>query len=738
MQYELILQDELDNSYKCKYISSDNIDKSAICILELLHITNNILTFGTKLFYYDANNDIYYMYIIYNIYNINNVSLTCKLYYGGSEFSAKQLFAHMVPDHNHTNNKNPLWQICSNLILNQIFDYEMCKIFNDNDQYIYVILKKNYRTPNTYIIKRPNKKELTFFKNQTNFSIIDIVPNDFSKGKIGSKLYHNWCKLLNFSQKLIIFDNKTTHNQEDVQEDVQEDTDEDVQEDIQEDTDEDVQEDIQEDVQEDVQEDIQEDVQEDVQEEVQEIIQENVQEEVQENDSIKTLDENDFENEEENNIIHSSTTSSLTDKEDLSEEIIEKDTFYDDVIETNNHLDNINNFIFGKNITKMPYNNNLFKQDKSKKNDTIMKTNNKIKLCNKIKEDSSNNYDIILEVLSKFDEFYEKNIIKNLIEKDKIYERYTSILDNCDKKFINQKVEVEIILDHILNTFKTHLPSVMIDEKCILDTIQSDMRKMAEKLMNKTNEIFLLPFIKPFNLTFSAFKEIEPMKRKVLLIYYSLSEKKDDLTTFLGIIPSILFQYNDDHITNTGFIQEEKVTIFHMEYMYNLFNIYLLKLLHKNKKNIMEFNFKDVLIKLLYQYFSCYIIHNELTAIMIVKNSIYEHYIELIQCHLQFLFPDFKLGIDCDYTRLKTVKESYNRYMLKYRIMNSSLLKTLDENQYYIMAGFMSKLLNSYFYCPDTGKIANYIKDEDIKLHAYFEDFIKKEFLNGLNNLKNI
>ena len=30
MQYELILQDELDNSYKCKYISSDNIDKSAI------------------------------------------------------------------------------------------------------------------------------------------------------------------------------------------------------------------------------------------------------------------------------------------------------------------------------------------------------------------------------------------------------------------------------------------------------------------------------------------------------------------------------------------------------------------------------------------------------------------------------------------------------------------------------------------------------------------------------------
>ena len=45
MQRELILQDELDNSYKCKYISSDNIDKCAICIIELLHLTNNILSY---------------------------------------------------------------------------------------------------------------------------------------------------------------------------------------------------------------------------------------------------------------------------------------------------------------------------------------------------------------------------------------------------------------------------------------------------------------------------------------------------------------------------------------------------------------------------------------------------------------------------------------------------------------------------------------------------------------------
>jgi len=112
---------------------------------------------------------------------------------------------------------------------------------------------------------------------------------------------------------------------------------------------------------------------------------------------------------------------------------------------------------------------------------------------------------------------------------------------------------------------------MIINEKCIQDNVQSEMKRMAIELSTKTNEDFLTPFIKPFNLMFSAFNNIDPMKRKVLLIYYSLSEKKDDLTSFLGMVPGILFQNNDGHITNTGFIQEEKMTIFHIEYMYNLF-----------------------------------------------------------------------------------------------------------------------------------------------------------------------
>ena len=263
---------------------------------------------------------------------------------------------------------------------------------------------------------------------------------------------------------------------------------------------------------------------------------------------------------------------------------------------------------------------------------------------------------------------------------------------------------------------------------------------MADKLKDNMDEKFLIPFIKPFKLIFgNIFNDLDPIKRKMILIMYSLSDKSD-LTSFLGMVPTLLFQDNMGIITNGGYFKEDKVTIFHMEYMYNIFEDYVLKLLFKYNKNILEINlgFKDSLIKLLYQYFSCYIVHTDLTAIILVKNTIYDHCIELIQCHLQFLYPIFELGNDCNYDRLKTVKDSSNRYMLKYRILTSSLLRTLDEDNYYIMAGFMSKLLNSYFYFPNTGKIVNYINDEDIKLHLYFEDFVKKEFLKASNNLKHI
>ena len=80
---------------------------------------------------------------------------------------------------------------------------------------------------------------------------------------------------------------------------------------------------------------------------------------MQDDDSIKTLDENNEEDNLENhiiqkNIIKISTTSSLTDKEDLSDECIEKDTFYDNVIELDNRLDNsFDNCIINGNITKI-------------------------------------------------------------------------------------------------------------------------------------------------------------------------------------------------------------------------------------------------------------------------------------------------------------------------------------------------------------------------------------------------
>ena len=779
MQHEFILQDELDNSYKCKYISSDNIDKCAICIIELLHLTNNILTYGSKLYHYDIHNDIYCLYLISNIFSTNSVSITCKLYFVGSEYLEKQLFAYMLPD--AMNNRRPIWFINSNLIINPIYDYELCKIFNETNDFRYVIVQKNCIVPNTYIIRQPTNKELNLFKNQPHFSVINIIPNNFSESHLGIKLFKNWCKLLNFKKDLIVFDNKISQNQEEEipqKEFIQEDlTQEEI---IQDNT---LPKEIHQEeiiiVDTSQEEIINDDTsQEEIiivdtsQEEIiivdtsqEEIIQKNKtfkdillkytsnedvleEDKIQDDDSIKTLDENNEEDNLENHIIQSdviniSTTSSLTDKEDLSDECIEKDTFYDNVIELNNRLDNsFDNCIINGNITKISYNNNLLNKNTNKnkkKNKKVNKTAvNTINITNKvILEDISNN-DIILEVLSKFDIFYQNNIIKDVIKKDEIYERFTSILFNYDKDFLNQKVE--IILEDILNIFKKHIPSIVIDEKIIHDTVCSDMIKMADKLKDNMDDKFLLPFIKPFKLIFgNIFNDLDPIKRKMILIMYSLSDKSD-LTSFLGMVPTLLFQDNMGIITNGGYFKEDKVTIFHMEYMYNIFEDYVLKLLFKYNKNILEINlgFKDSLIKLLYQYFSCYIVHTDLTAIILVKNTIYDHCIELIQCHLQFLYPTFELGIDCNYDRIKTVKESYNRYMLKYRILTSSLLRTLDEDNYYIMAGFMSKLLNSYFYCPHTGKIVNYINDENVKLHLYFEDYVKKEFLKAINNLKRI
>ena len=205
MQHEFILQDELYNSYKCKYISSDNIDKCAICIIELLHLTNNILTYGSKLYHYDIHNDIYCLYLISNIFSTNSVSITCKLYFVGSEYLEKQLFAYMLPD--AMNNRRPIWFINSNLIINPIYDYE-------TNDFRYVIVQKNCIVPNTYIIRQPTNKELNLFKNQPHFSVINIIPNNFSESHLGIKLFKNWCKLLNFKKDLINIENKISQNQE--------------------------------------------------------------------------------------------------------------------------------------------------------------------------------------------------------------------------------------------------------------------------------------------------------------------------------------------------------------------------------------------------------------------------------------------------------------------------------------------------------------------------------------------
>jgi hypothetical protein len=751
MQHELILHDELNNSYNCRFISTDNIDKCAICIVDLLHITNNILTYGTNLYHYDNHNDIYWTYNICSIYNINNVSITCKLFFIGSEDLEKQLYAHMIPNNIH--NKNPIWEIYGNIILDPVFDYDICKILNEENEFVFVIIKKNYFNPNTFTIRKVNTDEYKYFKYKNIYSHINIVNNSYINTKNGNKIFKNWCKSLSFHINLNIESNEKNIRLEYIKEESTEIkiNESEVQLEIQDENQDEVQFEIQDEVQSEIQDEIQDEVQSEIQNEVQSEIQ---QKEIKKTNKIdysslikkevnKSIEKDTFCN----NIVKVQNIENDTFCDNVVEvQNIENDTFYDNVVE----VQNIENDTFYDNVVEVQDNlltissNNIEKENKKPTNSK--NENHKLKKSNKKKKNNSkneNNFknennsksDIILNVLACFDDFYEKNIIKECVDKNTIYDRYSSVLLSYDDSFLNQKTE--IIVHDILNTFRVHVPNILINEKNIYKSVDENMKEMAIKLKNQSNEKFLIPFIKPFKLMFrNIFNDIDPVKKKVLLIYYSLSDK-DNLINFLGMIPSLLLEDENGIMSNNGYVREEKVTIFHMDYMYNIFSNYILKLLFKKYKTIPNNDYKDMLIKLLYQYFSCFIVHTELTALMIVKNTTYDNLIELIQYHLQFLFPSFRLGFDTDYSRLNTISNTQNRYMLKYRILTSSLLKTLNINKYYTMAGFMSKLLSNYFYSHETGNIINYINDKDVRLNYFFEDYLKKEFFKASKSLDN-
>ena len=58
----------------------------------------------------------------------------------------------MIPNNIH--NKNPIWEIYGNIILDPVFDYDICKILNEENEFVFVIIKKNYFNPNTFTIRK--------------------------------------------------------------------------------------------------------------------------------------------------------------------------------------------------------------------------------------------------------------------------------------------------------------------------------------------------------------------------------------------------------------------------------------------------------------------------------------------------------------------------------------------------------------------------------------------------------
>lgn len=242
-------------------------------------------------------------------------------------------------------------------------------------------------------------------------------------------------------------------------------------------------------------------------------------------------------------------------------------------------------------------------------------------------------------------------------------------------------------------------------------------------LIDKNDEIELLKYIKPFKDMFgNKFENIDNRKKKMLLIYFALTEHK----TFIDNIPKILFQNKKGDYELNGYIKEDKVTIFHISFVFNIFRNYILKKLRKNNETINIINLDNHLLKLLYQYFSVFIIHNELKSFMIIKNELFDNYTKIIQYHLQFLFPNFELGKEKNIKFYSKEISISDLFILRCRIFVSYLLKNVHKEKYCILCGYMSGLLNKILYTKNGKNPA--LEKPKKKLLLSYQDELKLEF----------
>jgi len=677
----IFTRDELNNTYFLKYISNDDFDKYAICILELAHPSNYLPGIGLKLWINDINYCTNWIYEIIDIYTIIGISILCKVKFIGSDNGLEQqLFADL-----NINNNIASWNISKKLPIDNIYDYDMCKLMLTNIEFIYVILKKNVFT-NSYIIRLPSEDELNIFSNKEVFCLINIVETENLFSELGNDMYNKWLTLMNLSYNS--FNDKLSNKSEEISEEL-------------------------------------------------DVKSEKLDVKSEENFTFIRDDISNSSNED--NTSNEENTSYEDTSEKIENNISEKDSFYENTVYTD-----INDFVYvinDKIISNSNLSNNKLKDEKNEKN--VIKNNkitkHKKKKKNKkqiLKEDNKKYDDIIVELYSKFDDFYDLHILETLLQKSVAFKFYTDVILLFDKKTLDN--DILFIFDKIYEKFYEKYPKFIIKDKnqlyILYDSDYSNINlindlKVKNKellsLSNKEDDLVLIKSIKPFKAIFGdVFNDISPSKKKLLLIYFSIS----DIYDFFDIIPAILFQNDDNELTDTGLIKEEKVTIFHMSYLFSMFRAFVHDRLSYLNVEFDKVKVDNQLLKLLYEYFSVYIVHNKLNKIMIVKNNIYSHYIKIIQYHIRFLFPNFVLGGELPNERINTVVSFEDRFILKCRIIVSYLLKNLEPTKYYIATGYMSSFLNLGLYVKDLDKINVFLDDPESFYVLNFESQIQKEF----------
>ena len=730
----IFTRDEGNNTYFLRYISNDDFDKCAICILELAHPSNYLPGIGLKLWINDINYCTNWNYEIIDIYTIIGISIICKVKFIGSDNGLEQqLFANL-----NISNHVPTWNILKNLQIDTIYDYDMCKLMLNNIEFIYVILKKDVFN-NSYIIRLPSEDELNTFLNKEIFSVINIIETDFLLSELGNNIYNKWLTFMNLPNILynkndesqeIVHDNKSELLNE--SQEIVDDNKLELLTESQEIVDDNKSELLNE------SQEIVDDNKLELLDESQEIVDNNKSELL--NESFKNLDDK----YEEDNTSNEDNSSCKDILENIENNISEKDSFYENTIyiNPNDMVYVINDKIIRnsdlpthklkdekKNVFK---NNKMIKYPKKKKNNKQIS-----------KEDNKKYDDIIVELYSKFDNFYDLHILETLLEKSVAFKFYTDVILLFDKETLDN--DILFIFDKIYEKFYEKYPKFIIKDKnqlyILYDSDDSninlinDIRVKSKELLslsNKEDDLVLIKSIKPFKAIFGdVFSDISPSKKKLLLIYFTISDPDD----FLNIIPSILFQNDDNELTDTGIIKEEKVTIFHMCNLFAMFRAFVHDRLSYINADFDKVKVDDQLLKLLYQYFSVFIVHNKLNKLMIVKNNIYSHYIKIIQYHIRFLFPNFVLGGELPNERIDTVVSFEDRFILKCRIIVSYLLKDLEPTKYYIATGYMSSFLNLGLYVYDLDKTNDFLNDSESLYVLNFEVQIKKELEDCISRI---